>query len=150
MNPTEDVVKILDYRDFYDKPRAFMVEIPAGGVLYFNCEFREDIDAYAAYYTIVAIPRPFNEIPSAWKDIDLTGCYKVGKIPLDTVEFDVGNLHLRSPYVSIKNINTLFNLFDEHKTFLKSAGVSDSWFLDRKTCDPLIVKTATEKAQARR
>lgn len=45
----------IEYRDFYDIPRAFIVEY-LGELYFFDCPFDEDNDEYPNYFSVYQLP----------------------------------------------------------------------------------------------
>lgn len=78
----------IRYRDFYDIPRAFVVEY-AGELLLFDCLFSQELDDYEENYTVYRIHDDLrNRIDAiSWTDLGRRSI-RTGVIPTDAVEFD--------------------------------------------------------------
>jgi hypothetical protein len=78
----------IRYRDFYDIPRAFVVE-HAGDLLFFDCPFSEALDDYGEEYTVYKIKDELRGRIDAisWTDLgNQSEC--IGVVPTCAVEFD--------------------------------------------------------------
>ena len=78
----------IQYRDFYDIPRAFVVE--HRGKLYFlDCPFSEDLDEYPSEYTVYRIDDTLrNELDTIpWTEI-VNHSERIGSIHILEVVFD--------------------------------------------------------------
>ena len=78
----------IEYRDFYDVPRA--IPVHRGEELFlFDCPFDEKHDEYAAIYTVYLMPEPSPEDPSAsWLNISRMAVKTLGHIKVSDVIFD--------------------------------------------------------------
>ena len=78
----------IRYRDFYDIPRAVVVEY-ADKLYLFDCLFDYDIDDYADEYAVYVIPDELmNEIDRmSWTDLGHRS-KRIGAVPAALVEFD--------------------------------------------------------------
>jgi hypothetical protein len=78
----------IRYRDFYDVPRAVVVEW-AGSLYLFDCPFDDDLDGYGSSYIVYRIPAlmrdRIDEI--SWTDLVHIGD-RLGVVPTAEVEFD--------------------------------------------------------------
>ena len=78
----------IRYRDFYDIPRAFVVE-HAGDLLFFDCPFSQALDDYGEEYTVYRITdelRDRIEVIS-WTDLG-NQSERIGVVPTKAVVFD--------------------------------------------------------------
>lgn len=78
----------IRYRDFYDIPRAFVVEF-RDQTYFFDCRFNPEIDDYQEAYEVYLVPadlRP-NIDDISWTDLG-NRCLRVGAVPTGAVEFD--------------------------------------------------------------
>jgi len=87
-NPMSAKWLSIRYRDFYDFPRAFVVEY--GGHLYLiDAPFRSELDDYQDTYVVSRFPKSltgrFDE--ASWTDLLDTG-ERVGEVPTRGIEFD--------------------------------------------------------------
>ena len=78
----------IRYRDFYDFPRAFVVE-RSGDLLFFDCPFNDALDDYEPDFTVFKIRAEFRDKVDqpSWKD--LRRCAdRLGAVPTGAVRFD--------------------------------------------------------------
>ena len=78
----------IRYRDFYDVPRAVVVE-HEGRLYLFDCLFDYDLDDYEDDYTIYLIPEDLRDVidTMSWTDLGHRS-EKVGVVATAFVEFD--------------------------------------------------------------
>jgi hypothetical protein len=83
-------VTIWQYRDFWDVPRMFVVEV-GGDTLLFDCPFDEDRDDYAPAYTVYQMP-PLSDADLAgpWAGLPTRALRRLGTIDVPTVSFGSG------------------------------------------------------------
>jgi hypothetical protein len=78
---------MLEYRDFYDIPRAFIIEPQRQMLLYFDCPFDEDRDDYDDVFRVAVLrSNEASSLPEDWRKLDLLG--SLGSIPVSAVHFD--------------------------------------------------------------
>ncbi len=87
-NQVSDAWPSIRYRDFYDIPRAVVVEW--SGILYLlDCTYDTDIDDYEPIYTVHRLPE---ELRTRIDEISWTGLghlgQRVGSVKTSDVEFD--------------------------------------------------------------
>jgi len=84
----KDVWLRIEYRDFYDIPRAFIVEYQ-DAVYFFDCPFDADLDEYPEQYTVYRIPVSLPDAINApsWAELPGHGI-RVAQIRTGAVEFD--------------------------------------------------------------
>ncbi|HEY2852439.1 MAG TPA: hypothetical protein VGJ18_06305 [Gemmatimonadaceae bacterium] len=84
---TADWLSIV-YRDFYDVPRAFIVERNAE-LYFFDCPFSDELDDYPQAFNIYRLPEESREglDTQSWAGLQARGEF-VGTIPIKLVEFD--------------------------------------------------------------
>jgi hypothetical protein len=82
-------IDILDYRDFHDVPRVFIVEW-RGKLLLFDCAFDDELDEYPDDYNVHEIAKDIS-IPRDWTDISAFATRVCGQIPVREVVFDKTN-----------------------------------------------------------
>lgn len=89
----------IRYRDFYDIPRAVVVEWQ-GGLYLFDCPFDVDADQYPAVYDVVRLPEHVraNIDEISWTDLARRG-HLIGSVPTTAVEFDESRRRLMNPAV---------------------------------------------------
>jgi len=78
----------IRYRDFYDFPRAFVVE-RAGDLLFFDCPFSDALDDYGKEYTVFRIKDELRDRIDhmSWTDLaDYSD--RIGIVPTEAVKFD--------------------------------------------------------------
>lgn len=78
----------IQYRDFHDVPRAFVVE-HEGDLLLFDCPFFEVIDDYGTEFTVFKIRKASKDQVDqpSWADLRRSGD-RVGTVPVNAVRFD--------------------------------------------------------------
>jgi hypothetical protein len=78
----------IRYRDFYDIPRAFVVE-QAGELLFFDCPFSETLSDYPENYTVYRLnPELKDRLDTmSWADLASQSECR-GLIPTKSVRFD--------------------------------------------------------------
>ncbi len=88
MKPVRSLpIPILEYRDFYDIPRAFIIEPQRGMLLYFDCAFDEDRDDYDDTFKVAVLrSTERSSLPKDWGKLDLLA--NIGSVPTTTVHFD--------------------------------------------------------------
>ena len=85
---TTDAWLPIRYRDFYDVPRAFVVE-HRGSIYLFDCPFDDNADEYPAHYRVYRLSEHFMSSldKGTWSDLAKEGTF-VREIPVDSVRFD--------------------------------------------------------------
>ncbi len=82
-------IPIAAYRDFYDVPRAFLVEPKPHLLLFFDCPFDEAMDDYPPSFQIYAIEGlNIGDLPENWKHLYSLSKKRVGQVPLTSLRFD--------------------------------------------------------------
>ncbi len=78
----------IQYREFYDIPRAFVVERRAEWY-FFDCPFDPETDDYPDYFAVYRLPRQLGDRFEAmsWEALAEIGDL-VGRVPASAVEFD--------------------------------------------------------------
>ncbi len=78
----------IRYRDFYDVPRAFVVE-HAGDLLFFDCPFSQALDDYGDEYTVYRVSDELRDRIDviSWTDLG-NQCERIGVVPTEAVAFD--------------------------------------------------------------
>jgi hypothetical protein len=78
----------ITYRDFYDIPRAFVVERD-GEFFFFDCAFDESEDEYPSEYVVYLLPADVSDTvaESSWDRLAALGS-RVGSIPTAEVQSD--------------------------------------------------------------
>ena len=84
---------VIHYREFYDFPRAFIVE-HQGDLLFFDCPFSDTLDDYEADFTVSRVSSELKEqidrIP--WTNLG-DHLHRVGFVPTKAVIFDHTKRH---------------------------------------------------------
>jgi hypothetical protein len=78
----------IRYREFYDFPRAFVVQLP-GSMYYFDCPFDNQVDEYPDHYRVYRLA-PDVPVPpdgESWEGLEQHGQF-VREIPTQGVRFD--------------------------------------------------------------
>ena len=78
----------IKYREFYDIPRAFVVE--RGKALYFfDCPFDPDLDDYPEEYSVYRLPASIADQVDAmsWVDLGARGD-RIGRVPASSIRLD--------------------------------------------------------------
>lgn len=83
-----DWLPILEYRDFYDLPRAFVVRRNGREVL-FDCPFDAAVDDYPKEYAVYELTNEGERLRKmkSWSSLAEHGT-RLGKVSVDTVAFD--------------------------------------------------------------
>lgn|SRR5438046_1164081 len=78
----------IQYRDFYDVPRIFLVN--HRGTLYlFDCPFDQDLDEYPDIYRVFVLPSdPCSDLSGSWDDLASRATAYLGEVPVKSVQFD--------------------------------------------------------------
>jgi hypothetical protein len=78
----------IRYRDFYDVPRAIVVELD-GALYLFDCRFDPELDDYEGQYIVYRLPEDLSDDLErmSWTDLDHRG-QRVGAVDVSAVEFD--------------------------------------------------------------
>jgi hypothetical protein len=97
----------IRYRDFYDFPRAFVVE-RSGDLLLFDCPFNDALDDYEAEFTVFQVKNEFRAKVDelSWQELRRYATC-VGVVPTEAVRFDE---------TKRRAVNTeIFDLLKQHK-----------------------------------
>jgi len=78
----------IQYRDFYDIPRAFVVE-REGATYFFDCPFDAALDEYPDLYHVYRLPPSARRIVDAasWVGLENEGTF-LADVPVKSVSFD--------------------------------------------------------------
>jgi hypothetical protein len=78
----------ITYRDFYDFPRAFVVE-HHGEVFFFDCPFDEKLDDYPSEFRVYRLPSNVAKqlTETSWVGLADSGQF-LGSVPVTRVQFD--------------------------------------------------------------
>lgn len=78
----------IQYRDFYDVPRMFVVRLD-GEPFLFDGAFDEELDEYPDQYRVYLLPRlGDDELAGSWETLSRRAVEDVGVVPLGAVVFD--------------------------------------------------------------
>ena len=80
-------IKIAEYRDFHDIPRAFIVRLNSGRILFFHCPFDSDLDDYSSFYNVLLLP-PGITPPSDWRELTAVAEQQVATVRVSEMKFD--------------------------------------------------------------
>jgi hypothetical protein len=78
----------IQYRDFYDVPRMFIVQF--NGMTYlFDCPFDEREDEYSTHYSVFLMP-PLDtaDLTGDWRQLPTMAVQLIGKVLVSDVKFD--------------------------------------------------------------
>jgi hypothetical protein len=77
------------YVDFYDVPRTIVLRTQ-GRWLLLQSAFDEELDDYEREYSVYSLPDSFEppENGSSWKFIEELEAERIGKVPVDSIQFD--------------------------------------------------------------
>lgn len=79
---------IVEYRDFYDIPRMFVVE-EANSLFLFDCPLEEHLDDYAKNYTVYEMGGLSRDsLPTDWTLLSGKASRCLGTVPVTRVKFD--------------------------------------------------------------
>ena len=78
----------IQYRDFYDVPRMFIVQFN-GKTYLFDCPFDEREDEYSTHYSVFLMP-PLDtaDLTGDWRQLPTMAVQLIGKVLVSDVEFD--------------------------------------------------------------
>ncbi|MGH9840761.1 MAG: hypothetical protein ACREEM_18440 [Blastocatellia bacterium] len=78
----------IQYRDFYDVPRIFLVKYE-GRQLLFDCPFDDELDDYSVSYRVYVMP-PLSdaELEGSWENFPHLATSCLGTVPVNRVKFD--------------------------------------------------------------
>ena len=77
----------IRYRDFYDVPRAFLVD-HGDATYFFDCPFDDQADDYPRVYRVYRLPHgSASNNSSSWEGLERLGPL-VGHVDVDRVTFD--------------------------------------------------------------
>ena len=80
--------RIIQYRDFYDLPRIFLLDYD-GQFLLFDCRFDQQADEYSLEYEVFSLPQlSEQELRGSWEELTLKANFYLGRIAVPLVEFD--------------------------------------------------------------
>lgn len=78
----------IQYRDFYDLPRIFLLR-HEGRLLLLDSPFDENTDEYSAYYDVYLMPElPQETLQGSWGHLRESASRLLGRIPVAAVVFD--------------------------------------------------------------
>jgi hypothetical protein len=78
----------IQYRDFYDVPRVFIVRFN-GKTYLFDCPFDESEDEYSTHYSVYVMP-PLDtaDLANDWRRLPTMAVQLMGKVLVSDVKFD--------------------------------------------------------------
>jgi hypothetical protein len=78
----------IQYRDFYDVPRIFVVN-HRGKVYLFDCPFDQDLDEYPEIYKVFVLPSDsYSNLSGSWDELASRASAYLGEVPVKSVQFD--------------------------------------------------------------
>lgn len=78
----------IEYRDFYDVPRIFLVSHGESQFL-FECRFDNNLDDYAdAYKVFLMPPRQHLDLAGSWEHLSESATKFLGELPVEAIRFD--------------------------------------------------------------
>lgn len=78
----------IEYRDFYDVPRIFVVN-HRGTVYLFDCPFDQELDEYPDIYKVFVLPPgSYSDLSRSWDDLASRATAYLGEVPVKSVQFD--------------------------------------------------------------
>ena len=78
----------IQYRDFYDIPRMFIVDFN-GFQFLFDASFDDSIDDYPDQYSVSLLPNlTHKELAGSWEHIGERPLRQLGRVPTSAVHFD--------------------------------------------------------------
>jgi hypothetical protein len=97
-------IPIVEYRDFYDVPRAFIVAPRQGLFWFFDCRFDETIDDYPTSFQVYSIEgQDVDQLPADWRKLCSMSKAKLGEVPLSFIKFDT----TRRKEICLQNLHQL-------------------------------------------
>jgi len=95
---------VLAYREFFDRPRAFILEPVRGLFLLFDCPFDEANDDYSATFNVYPLQiASADALPQDWRTITPPSQDSVGAVAVAEIEFD----ETRRKHVRLQKLGTL-------------------------------------------
>lgn len=80
-------MQILEYWEFYDIPRFFIIEPQLKMFLYFGCSFDEERDDYGDFFTVAVLRTAEKESwPKPWRQLEILA--SIGRVAVSAVIFD--------------------------------------------------------------
>lgn len=81
-------VPIVQYRDFWDFPRIFLVSHEQSLFL-FDCELDEDVEDFSSEYKVFLMPELSEaDLSGSWNKLSERAIRFLGEIPVSEVRFD--------------------------------------------------------------
>lgn len=89
----------IEYRDFYDVPRIFVVS-HGGSQILFECRFDDDLDDYAETYKVFLMPPQERlDLGGSWEHLSESATKFLGEIPVNAITFDETRRNAIDPQV---------------------------------------------------
>jgi hypothetical protein len=84
-----DWQQVLAYREFFDIPRAFILEPITGLFLLFDCPFDDTSDDYSGTFNVYPLQIATVEaLPQDWRTLTARSQDSVGAVAVAEIEFD--------------------------------------------------------------
>jgi hypothetical protein len=81
-------IDIVQYRDFWDVPRIFLI-LQRDQLLLFDCAFDEQLEDYPDSYTVYCMPNLTEEdLSGSWRPLPAKALSTLATVPIDDVVFD--------------------------------------------------------------
>lgn len=82
-------LQIKAYRDFWDFPRLFIIELNDGNLLLFDCKFNDETEDYDDVFQVYLIP-PIGdeEMLGSWANLSMKAIRYVGEVGINELRFD--------------------------------------------------------------
>ncbi len=78
----------IQYRDFWDVPRIFVVTYQKK-VLLFDCAFDDETEDFPESYRVYTLPSLRNEdLAGSWAKLSMQATQYLGEVPINKVRFD--------------------------------------------------------------
>src|SRR5438270_8446037 len=94
---------IRQYRDFWDVPRVFLVELD-GRLVLFDCAFEEETEDYSDHYRVYLMPPVSDrELDGSWAELPARAIRSLGTVPVGIIRFDA----TKRAFVEAPSIHTI-------------------------------------------
>lgn len=81
--------RILAYREFYDIPRAFVIEPKRRCLLFFDCPFDERLDDYPGFFDVYLLhDLSASVLPQDWRGLSARAVGPLGRVMVTALRFD--------------------------------------------------------------
>ena len=81
-------IDIHEYRDFYDVPRIFVIDVD-GRIILFDCQFVDELDEYSDEYKIYELSdTSLDTLSDDWTELSCLAGVCKGQVAVSKVTFD--------------------------------------------------------------